>query len=175
LKVDSSGRGRVDRGQGVWPSVVFQGAVVLTLAVLIGLTVNQVRRDGIPLVGDWSPKGRISGNGSGDGALISIEEARVLFETNEALFLDARSPRAYRSGHIQGALSLPWEEFEARFEEIMEGIPADYPIVTYCDGESCGLSKDLASALSARGYVNVRVLPDGWSAWKQAKLPVEGG
>lgn len=162
-------------GEGIWPQVLFQGVAILTLAALIALTVNLVRRDAIPLMGDWSPKGRMSESTLGDGGLIPIEEAQLLFETNEAIFLDARSSGDYRSGHIQGALNLPWADFEARFEEVMGVIPLDFPIVAYCDGESCGLSKDLALALSAKGYVNVRVLADGWSAWKTANLPVQEG
>lgn len=162
-------------GQGVWPQALLQGAAILALAALIALTVNLVRRDAIPLVGDWSPKGRMSESALGAGGLISMEEARLLFETNEALFLDARSPGAYRSGHIQGALSLPWADFEARFEEIVGMIPVDFPIITYCDVESCSMGMDLALALSGKGYVNVRALADGWSAWKTANLPIEEG
>jgi len=134
-------------GGGAWSPIFFQATAILTLAVLIALAVNLIRRDAIPLVGDWSPKGRMSEGALGGAGLISLEEAQLLFETNEAIFLDARSPGAYRSGHIQGALSLPWDEFETKFEEIMGMIPVDFPIVTYCDGESCGLSKDLALAL----------------------------
>ena len=71
------------------------------------------------------------------GNVISIEEARALFLTNGAVFIDARPAEAYRSGHIQGALNLPPDNFEESLPDIMEQVPPDSLIITYCDGENC--------------------------------------
>ena len=97
----------------------------------------------------------------------------AIFAGNEAIFLDIQPQGRSGSGHIQGALSLPWEEFDKRFDEVMGSIPRELPVITYCDGESCRLSRELAVALLAKGYVDVRVLPDGWRIWQQQNLPVE--
>jgi rhodanese-related sulfurtransferase len=75
--------------------------------------------------------------------------------------------------HIAGALNLPWEDFEAHFQQVMADVPPDALIITYCDGESCALSKDLALALQGKGYPHVRVLPNGLSLWKDEGLPLE--
>jgi len=50
-------------------------------------------------------------------------------------------------------------------------------LVTYCDGEDCALSHDLAMFLKDLGYGDVRVLVNGWTVWQDAGLPVqkEGG
>ena len=47
------------------------------------------------------------------------------------------------------------------------------PIITYCDGETCNLSHDLALFLRDMGFMNVRVLVNGWTAWHESRFPVE--
>jgi len=105
--------------------------------------------------------------------LIAFEDAEMLFLEGKAVFIDARPVEAFRMGHIEGARNLPWEDFERRFSEVMSDLPLDTVVITYCDGESCGLSRELASAISAKGYDRVRVLLDGWRLWQQFNLPVE--
>jgi 3-mercaptopyruvate sulfurtransferase SseA len=48
-------------------------------------------------------------------------------------------------------------------------------LITYCDGESCDLSHELALFLKEMGFENVRVLVNGWSVWQQAGLPFQTG
>jgi rhodanese-related sulfurtransferase len=48
-------------------------------------------------------------------------------------------------------------------------------IITYCDGEHCDLSVELALYLKKMAFENVRVLVNGWTVWKQAGLPTESG
>jgi rhodanese-related sulfurtransferase len=109
----------------------------------------------------------------GENLMVSLEEASALYATGAAVFIDARPREAFDSGHIAGALSLPWQDFEAGFSEVMQDIAPDAFIITYCDGEACSLSKDLALALRNMGYTQVRVLVNGWSVWKGEGLPLE--
>lgn len=157
-----------------WGRVVGQSGAILLIAMVVGLAVNQVRPGRLPLVADWSPKAQLTTD-SGLNLEIPLEDAEALFFARIALFLDARSLEQYREGHIQGALSLPWDGFEANFPQIMAGVPNDTTIIAYCDGATCGLSKDLAFALLQKGYFNVRVLVNGWTLWQQNHLPVETG
>ena len=105
--------------------------------------------------------------------IISIGDAQKLFADKKAVFIDARSAEEFKAGHILGALSLPWNDFNKLFNSAAPEIPQDKPIIAYCDGESCGLSKELALALKDLGYADVRVLINGWSVWVQQGLPVE--
>jgi rhodanese-related sulfurtransferase len=105
--------------------------------------------------------------------MISIEEARALFLTNGAVFIDARPEEAYRLGHIKGALNLPPDSPDETLSSITAQIPPDFFIITYCDGEDCPLSKEAALQLSAHGFPNVEVLANGWSVWHEAGLPTE--
>jgi rhodanese-related sulfurtransferase len=152
--------------QALWQS----GAIVL-VAVAVGLLANQVHPGRLPLVGDWSPKAQLTTD-SGASLEISLEDTEALFFARTTLFLDARSPELYAAGHIQGAVNFPADAFEATFPQVMAGVPHDATLVTYCDGETCALSKDLALALLQQGYFNVRVLVNGWTLWQQSNLPV---
>jgi rhodanese-related sulfurtransferase len=156
-----------------WSKVIWQGASILLLSLFISLGVNALRPNGLALVADWSPEAQLTLD-SGDSLVVPIEEAEELFFSQSAVFLDARSPQEYEMGRIQGAVNLPWEEFDAYFPVVAADLPPDTLIIAYCDGESCGLSKEVAMALKAKGYENVRVLVNGWSVWQQRSLPTDG-
>jgi len=143
------------------------------MAVVLGLIVNQLRSDSMPLLGDWSPEARITLK-FGKNILIPFEEAKDKFLTGSAVFLDARTPELYQEGHIQGAFNLPLAEFDQLSEKVFMEFPEDTLIVTYCDGEDCALSAELAQKLKEIGYGNVRVLHNGWSVWKSHQLPSQG-
>ena len=151
---------------------LWQSALIILMAAAISLGVNYFRRDGLPLVGHRASEAPSSGMQTAQEA-ISIDEARALFLTNGAVFIDARPAEAFRSGHIPGALNLPPDNFEQLLPGIREQIPPDSLIITYCDGKSCSLSKEAALQLSGNGYSHVEVMVDGWSAWQDAGLPTE--
>jgi rhodanese-related sulfurtransferase len=152
--------------------VIWQSGAIVLVGIAVGLLVNQLRPGRLSLVADWSPKAQLTTD-VGINLEIPLEDAEALFFARMALFIDARSPEQYTAGHIQRAVNLPWDAFEATFPQVMAGVPHDTTIVTYCDGETCGLSKDLAFALLQEGYFNVRVLVNGWTRWQQNHLPVE--
>jgi rhodanese-related sulfurtransferase len=159
----------------IFPTIVWQSGTILVLAIVLSLTVNHFRRDGLPLVGDWSPKAQLNSLPTLEDAIVSLEEARALFLTHGAVFIDARPRELFLAGHIQGALNLPPADIEGIFPQVLQDVPPDSLIIAYCDGESCTLSKELAFELAARGYLHVRVLVNGWTVWQDGKLPVETG
>lgn len=150
---------------------VWQVPVIIVLGVVIGIAVNHFRTAGIPL--KKSPEsGQIPGKAA--YRTISIDKAAALYHKGKAVFIDARSTAEYRAGHIKGALSLPYEQAEERFIPVVQKIPEKETIVTYCDGPACDLSRDLAKFLTQIGFVNVRVLLNGWTVWNERGLPVTG-
>jgi rhodanese-related sulfurtransferase len=126
-------------------------------------------------VGDWSPEGRLGTIDTDEEPSVSLEEARALFLTHGAVFIDARPPETFEDGHIAGALNIFPETFDQSSAQMLTAVPPDSLVITYCDGETCNLSKDLATLLAARGYSHVRVLVNGWSRWQEAGLPTETG
>ena len=157
-----------------WRQAVWQAGLIIVLAAVAALAVNHYRPDGLPLVADWSAEAWLAKD-SGESFVIPLEEARDLFSGGQAVFLDARSPEFYELGHIAGARNLPWEKFAEHYPQVVADIPKDAALITYCDGEGCQLSEELALALLTEGYADVRVLVNGWSRWTGAGLPVSAG
>lgn len=155
--------------KGLW-----QSGALLFLAVFTALVTNQIRPQKLVWIGDWSAES-LNVTKDGTDLTVPLEEARTLFFSGEAVFIDARSSELYQFGHILGARSLPWEELDAYVEKVTRDLAAETTIITYCDGEACGLSRELALELEARGYRKVRVLVNGWSLWLSHELPVAVG
>jgi 3-mercaptopyruvate sulfurtransferase SseA len=153
---------------------LWQAPALAALAVLIALGVNHWRSEGIALIGAWSAAARLS-EAAGESLVIGLEEAQRRFQQDAALFVDARPQSQYAEGHIRGALSLPWQAVDRYFMETAERLEGAAMIITYCDGESCDLSHELALFLKEMGFENVRVLVNGWSVWQQAGLPLQMG
>lgn len=151
-----------------------QALALVVIAGLIAFAVNALRPEGISLVGDWSPESRVLDD-TGKSLVIPLEQARKMFEHDRALFIDARPRNEYAQGHIQGALSLPWQELDHYLPEIAEHLETDKIIVAYCDGETCDLSHLLALFFKDMGFEDVRVLVNGWSIWQEAGLPTQNG
>jgi rhodanese-related sulfurtransferase len=157
-----------------WCQAAWEAGLIVVLAAVAALVVNHQRPDGLPLLANWSPEARLAQD-SGGSLVIPLEEARDLYSDGQAIFLDARSAEFYELGHIAGARNLPWEQFAQRYPQVIAEIPKDATLITYCDGEGCQLSEELALALLTEGYANVRVLVNGWSRWSEAGLPVSAG
>lgn len=157
------------------PKAFLHAAIVFVVAVVLALGVNQFRADGIPLVADWSPEARLKA-ATGNSLMISLKEAVAFYDTQEAIFVDARSPELYAEGHIPGALNVPLQRVDDYLDAFFEKV-ADTKtiIIAYCDGEGCSLSEELAFLLSDMGYENVRVLINGWTIWTQNGYPTEQG
>jgi rhodanese-related sulfurtransferase len=160
--------------KAIWGRAARQIMVLVILSAVVAVAVNALRPDRLPLVGDWSVAARIT-TSTGERMDISLDEAEKLFFTDAAVFIDARSEEDYARGHIQNARCLPWHEMDLKFMGVTEALDLEMLIVTYCDGETCELSHDLALFLRDAGFVNTRVLVNGWTLWQQAGLPVESG
>ena len=151
---------------------LWQIALLMVAAGLIALAVNHWRDVPLPLIGDWSVAARLTDKG-GKNLLIPLSEAKQLFDRKAARFLDARPQPQYADGHISGALNLPWQDVARTFTDIALQLDEKDLIITYCDGESCELSHDLAMYLRDMGFANVRVLVNGWTVWQNGGLPTE--
>lgn len=150
---------------------LIQSFLLVAMAVAAGLAVNALRPDGLPLA-VATPS---AVNLPGESGEIAVKDALLLFASNRALFVDARSEFEFADGHIQGAVNIPVDDFEALFPKLAERFQNKDAIITYCDGERCPLSTDLAEKLTARGVKNVYVLKNGWTVWNNERLPVEKG
>ncbi len=152
---------------------IWQAAGIIVLACFLAASVNLLRDSGIPFLGDWSADTRFTDD-SGQSLVISLKEASRLYAENKAVFVDARPEYQYDRGRIKGAVSLPWQDADDRFLEVTDRLEGKETIITYCDGENCELSHELALFLSDMGFEDVRVLVNGWAKWRNAGLPTQG-
>ncbi len=163
--------------QGVLIENLLKALGLVLLSALLGLSVNSVRRDSLPLVQDWD-KARaaaIEQKAAGALTIISPEEAGELFGKNGVLFLDARSRDFFEFERIPKAGSLPLEEADSLLPELLKEIPGGTRIITYCDGETCPSALELAGKIRAAGHGNVAVFLGGISDWVSRGMPTESG
>jgi len=153
----------------IYQKIAYQIAAIIVLSVTISLAFNGLRPDGLSLLYAEQSAVRLEKSGGS----ISIQDAALLYVSDRALFLDARSRMEYGEGHIKNALSLPIDDFDAAFRQMKEKLQDKEILVTYCDGESCPLSQELADSLIKAGFKNVQVLKNGWTLWNNEKLPTE--
>ncbi len=86
----------------------------------------------------------------------------------EHLFvLDVRSPEEFTTGHVPGAVNVPYDEIAARLAEV----PKDKDVVLYCrTGRRAGLAADV---LAANGYTRLSHLEGDMPAWIEKGRKVE--
>ena len=85
------------------------------------------------------------------------------------VIVDVRSQSEYESGHVPGAMHLPFYAMWSRHSEI-KGKPEN-PLVLYCEhGPRAGIAK---FALWTLGYTNIVYLDGHMSVWREQRLPLE--
>lgn len=81
--------------------------------------------------------------------------------------IDVRTPAEYASGHIPGAVNIPFDQISQRTAEIDDR----RGVALYC--KIGPRARKGESALLAAGYEKVFHVEGGFSAWQAAGLPVE--
>jgi rhodanese-related sulfurtransferase len=154
------------------PSISFGIKTVIIIGISVGLALafNATRSDRLPLI----PDPEIAAQVAVQRGEIPLADAITLFHSGQAVFVDAREAGEYAQGHIEGALALDPMSFGQNFPAVRERLEG-MTIITYCDGEFCELSHELAEQLKSMGLQDVRVLKNGWSLWRDQGLPIATG
>ncbi|MBC7853026.1 MAG: hypothetical protein IAF94_06290 [Pirellulaceae bacterium] len=86
----------------------------------------------------------------------------------KVIWVDARPPAEFESGHIPGALSLNEEAWDASLPPLLDAWAPEKIVVVYCSTLSCQASHEVAHRLRDEvGLKEVRVLQGGWEAWRR--------
>ena len=104
-------------------------------------------------------------------ALVDLEPDELERQIQEAapvVLVDVRTPREYESGHIAGAVSVPW----GREATLIERWPVQTPLVLEC--KTGHRSQAAAWTAFELGYRQVAHLQGGMDQWKRRGKPVEG-
>ena len=106
---------------------------------------------------------------------VKLANVKKFFDAGAALFVDAREASEYAEGHIAGALSVPFDDAVKKPALLEPFKRAGKPLILYCSGGDCELSKDLARNMLAEGIRKVLVFTDGLPAWRAAGYPMDAG
>ncbi|AXR05227.1 rhodanese-like domain-containing protein [Salinimonas sediminis] len=100
---------------------------------------------------------------------VNTHELTLLMNKQDAVVLDARTPKEFKAGHILGARQIKPEELKSRDFKKLEN-QKDKPIIVVC---AMGTSaRSVASAMAKAGFSDVKMLKGGMNAWQSANLPV---
>lgn len=99
---------------------------------------------------------------------ISANEATMKINRDDAVVLDIRAKDAFASGHVLGSINLPQAEFKADDKKLAGLI--DRPIIIIDNTEAAANAVGLK--LRRQGFVKLYTLAKGFSAWKEANLPL---
>ncbi|ABB33233.1 Rhodanese domain protein [Geobacter metallireducens RCH3] len=158
-------------------------AAIVLIAAVIGiawnhrLLLNVFRGEGVKAQQTpAAPKGAPAAAPTAAAALpLGLMQVKELFDTGEAIIIDARDREAYRKGHIKGAMSLPVGEAGGLITPFADRTPKDKLLVVYCGGYDCHDSKLLGEKLLAAGFTQVFVYEGGYPEWQDAGHPVTKG
>ena len=124
----------------------------LTIAIVLGVLIETVGTAADPK----------------EAPRVTPAELAALRESGVApVVIDVRSSEEYASGHIPGAVNIPFDQVADRIAEV----DAPHGVALYC---MIGpRARKGESALLAASYPKVFHLEGGLAAWKAAGLPVE--
>jgi molybdopterin/thiamine biosynthesis adenylyltransferase/rhodanese-related sulfurtransferase len=98
-----------------------------------------------------------------------VTPAELSRQSPKPVLLDVREKQETDAGMLPGAKPVPRGFLELRIEEVVPDHGAD--LVLYCAGGTRSLLA--ARTLKEMGYSRVRSMSGGYSAWKDAGLPLE--
>lgn len=149
-------------------SIIYRVITICVVSMGIGIIYNTISPNGIALFGGQS-------NIPTQLPTITLQQAKEKFESASAIFIDARLQKNYILGHIQGAINIPYKEFEDKYLSLADFLPMDMEIIVYCSGSDCKASNIVAQNLINLGYKNVKVFVGGWNRWEEAGYPSAKG
>lgn len=101
--------------------------------------------------------------------VLDVVEGRL-----EGTIIDVRRRANYDQGHIPGAISLPFDEYNVfrGDEKEFPGLSKDSMNYIYCYELLCTLAQRAAQKLSSLGYP-VKEVKGGFKTWVEKDYPVE--
>jgi len=91
----------------------------------------------------------------------------------KVVLIDSRLPEEYQQAHLPGAISIPAERMKLEAKKL----PKDKttPLIFYCRGAGCTLSRTAATAAMELGYTYLMIYQAGMPDWLLRGNPVQKG
>ena len=137
-------------------------ALLTGLVLLAGCTATNAAKTGVTPVEDtsWMFHGIV------DAKFVKAHMGVPMPEN--VMIIDARPYKVkYTKGHIPGAVSIPFSEFDKKANLL----PKDKNtlLIYYCGGLKCKLSHKSAKKAEKLGYKNIKVFAKGYPEWVSLK------
>ena len=100
---------------------------------------------------------------------VSVSDAKALLDKGGYIFLDVRTSKEFKMGHIPGAMHLARGLLEFK---IAKAVPDKNANIIICC-KSGGRGSLATCTLCKMGYKNVKNMDGGWNAWTKAGYPIE--
>ncbi len=147
-----------------------EAVLIVAAAISLGFLFSGIMAEGLfsasPASSSPAPPEAV------ESTFLTFEDARELYLRRRTLFIDARNPRDYSTGHIPGAVNVPLHGFDAN-QPLLSSLSKDHALAVYCDGEECSSSVQLAKRLYESGFSDVKIYFGGWNEWLAHKQPTE--
>jgi rhodanese-related sulfurtransferase/predicted transcriptional regulator len=92
---------------------------------------------------------------------IARNELATRLDGRDVVLVDVRPQDEYEAGHIEGAISIPIDDLDARLSEL----PETAEVIAYCRGPLCAYASQAVRRLRAAGR-KARRLEAGWPEWR---------
>ncbi len=102
---------------------------------------------------------------------LSPFEATQLLNEGEAIFLDVRDDKEFKSGHVLNARHIPLSTMDKFMHELEKH--KDKDVVVYCDNGQ--RSQRAGMRLRKNGFTRLHVISGGINEWQKANLPTVAG
>ncbi len=100
---------------------------------------------------------------------VSVSDAKALLDKGGSIFLDVRTAKEFKAGHIPGALWFPRGKLEFM---IAKNVPDKNANILICC-KTGGRGSLATYTLVQMGYKNVKNIAGGWKAWAKAGYPID--
>ncbi|KDM90644.1 rhodanese-like domain-containing protein [Photobacterium galatheae] len=105
-------------------------------------------------------------------AVVTPNQATVMVNREDGIFVDIRNKDEFQRGHIAGALHILPSEIKAEKLAPLEKYKSA-PIIVVC--KTGQTAQESANLLHKAGFSNVNLLKDGLISWNEANMPLVKG
>lgn len=154
------------------PPAARETVVLVLLAAGIGLGLNALRDEPLPLSGSLEPPAPPE---PGAGLPEADPELALAAWEEGAFFLDVRDLASWEAGRVLGAFHFPEPEFDARYFDIVAGFGTDLPLVVYGDVADPWPVRRIAAQLMELGHVDVLLVTAGLESLLAVGVAQESG
>ncbi len=156
-----------------WTRVCVEAVAVVAASSVLAAVANTVREDGIPWRMPFPPEYQCPSLVA-PGTPISVEQALEVFGRDDIAWIDARKPEAFSTGHVPGAMNVPYSFIEPVPDGAITRLRPYETVVVYGNTAGEERSRRLAGELTLAGVEGATYLEGGLLEWIRAGGPFEG-